>query len=108
MQARKLFCTSFFATLGRATEACNAGVQTVMSFQAGSTPWPRSRPAMPMPRWGFRAPASAPVVLRRAGLTRLAAKLLTGVVVADDAVDVPVMAPLLNGMERSAPSAGDP
>ena len=39
LQARRLFFTSFGASLGKATEACRAGMYPVMSFKAGGYTW---------------------------------------------------------------------
>jgi hypothetical protein len=39
LQARRLFFTSFDATLGKASEACDAGMYPVMSFKTGSYSW---------------------------------------------------------------------
>jgi hypothetical protein len=39
LQARRLFFTSFDASLSKATEACNAGMYPVMSFKTGRYSW---------------------------------------------------------------------
>jgi hypothetical protein len=39
LQARRLFFTGFDASLGKATEACNAGLYPVMSFKTGGYTW---------------------------------------------------------------------
>jgi hypothetical protein len=39
LQARRLFFTGFDASLGKATDTCNAGMYPVMSFKTGSYTW---------------------------------------------------------------------